>query len=146
LLSKFANYSRIREDRERSTTWSTYYHQLTDGKRIASTYAKEAMLRIQRSSNDGIVFSLSGRIQMADVAELQRLVSLEAPGQDIALDLQDITLVDRDAVKYLARCEAENIALRSCPAYIREWIDAERGSNRLHGDERKQARIQEGDV
>jgi hypothetical protein len=88
------------------------------------------MLRIQRLSDDGIAFSLSGRIQMADVAELQRLISLEAPGQGIALDLQDVTLVDRDAVKYLAGCEAGNIELRNCPAYIREWIDAERGSNR----------------
>lgn len=85
----------------------------------------EAMLRIQRSSNPGVVFSLSGRIEIEDVAELQRLLSLEAAGQDIALDLQDITLVDRDAVKFLARCEAECIKLENCPAYIREWIATE---------------------
>lgn len=85
------------------------------------------MLRIQRSSKRGVVFSLSGRIETEDVAELQRLFSLEVVGQDIALDLQEITLVDRDAVKFLARCEAERIKLENCPAYIREWIDSERG-------------------
>lgn len=85
------------------------------------------MLRIQRSSKRGVVFSLSGRIETEDVAELQRLFSLEAVGQDITLDLQEITLVDRDAVKFLARCEAESIKLENCPAYIREWIDSERG-------------------
>jgi hypothetical protein len=87
------------------------------------------MLRIQRSSNGGVVFTLSGRIETEDVVELQRLLSLEAPGQDIALNLQDITLVDRDAVKFLARCEEESIKLESCPAYIREWIDTERGGS-----------------
>ena len=85
------------------------------------------MLRIQRSSNDRVVFSLSGRIEIDDVAELQRLFSLEAVGQEIALDLRDVTIVDREAVKFLARCEVERIELENCPAYIREWIDAERG-------------------
>ena len=87
------------------------------------------MLRIQRSSNDRVVFSLSGRIEIDDIAELQRLFSLEAVGQEIALDLRDVTLVDREAVKFLARCEVERIELENCPAYIREWIDAERGRN-----------------
>ena len=69
------------------------------------------------------MFSLSGRIETQDVAELQRLLSLEAAGQDITLDLQDITLVDRDAVKFLAHCEAQRIKLENCPPYIREWIE-----------------------
>lgn len=73
-----------------------------------------------------MVFSLSGRIEFEDVAELQRLLSLEVPGQDIAFDLQDVTLVDRDAVKFLARCESESIELENCPAYVRAWIAAER--------------------
>jgi hypothetical protein len=84
------------------------------------------MLRIQRSSSRGVVYSLSGRIETEDVAELQRLLSLEAAGQDITLDLQDITLVERDAMKFLSRCEAESIKLENCPAYIRGWIDTER--------------------
>jgi hypothetical protein len=85
------------------------------------------MLRIQRSAKDRVVFSLSGRIEIEDVAELQRLFRLEAVGQAIALDLQDVTLVDREAVSFLACCEMERIALDNCPAYIREWIVAEKG-------------------
>jgi anti-anti-sigma regulatory factor len=84
------------------------------------------MLKIERSSNRGVVFSLSGRIETEDVAELQRLLSLEATGQDIAFDLQDVTLVDRNAMKFLARCESKSIKLENCPAYVREWIAAER--------------------
>jgi anti-anti-sigma regulatory factor len=87
------------------------------------------MLRIQRSSKRGVVFSLSGRIETEDVVELQRLLSLEAVGQDITLDLQDITLVDRDAVKFLASCEAEGVKLENCPAYVREWIGTDSGGS-----------------
>jgi len=42
------------------------------------------------------------------------------------LDLKDLTLVDREAVKFLERCEADSVKLKNCPAYIREWIVRER--------------------
>jgi hypothetical protein len=87
------------------------------------------MLGIQRSSNFGVVFSLSGRIEAEDIVELQRLLTLEAAGQRITFNLQDLTMVDRDAVKFLARCEEESIRLENCPAYVREWIDTERGGS-----------------
>jgi hypothetical protein len=38
------------------------------------------------------------------------------------LDLREITLVDREAVSYLALCEFRGIRLRNCPPYVREWI------------------------
>ena len=87
------------------------------------------MLRNLRSSNVGLVFTLSGRIEAEDITELQRLLQLDATGQDIAFDLLDITLVDRDAVKFLASCEAESIKLENCPAYVREWIGTESGGS-----------------
>ena len=68
-------------------------------------------------------WALVGRIEMEHVPELQRLLSLEEVDHRIALNLQDVTLIDRDAVKFLARCEADSIRLENCPAYIRVWID-----------------------
>lgn len=84
------------------------------------------MLRIDRSSNRGVVFSLSGRIDTEGVAELERLLSVEPAGHPVAFNLQDVTMVDRDAVKFLAQSESYGIELRNCPAYIRGWINAER--------------------
>jgi hypothetical protein len=84
------------------------------------------MLKIQRSANDKVVFTLSGRIEAEDVAELQRLFDLEGEGDHLTLDLKDVTLLDRDAVKFLARREADGIQLDNCPAYIREWIEREK--------------------
>jgi hypothetical protein len=46
----------------------------------------------------------------------------------VAIELAEVELVSRDAVKVLVRAEAEAIELRSCPAYIREWITNERDS------------------
>lgn len=87
-------------------------------------------LRIERSSKaELVVLSLTGRMGIEDVAELQRLLSLEEIGRRIALDLEDVTLIDRDAVKFLARCEADSIRLENCPAYIREWIGQDRNAS-----------------
>ncbi len=83
------------------------------------------MLRIRRSANGKVVFTLSGRIEAEGIAELQRLFSLEPVGRHLVLDLRDVTLVDRDAVRFLARCEADSIKVENCPAYIREWIERE---------------------
>jgi len=87
------------------------------------------MLKIRRSANEKIVFTLSGRIEIEDVAELQRLLDLELANHNLVLDLRDVTLVDREAVKFLARCEADSIELENCPLYIREWVRRERGRN-----------------
>jgi hypothetical protein len=86
------------------------------------------MWRIEQSASKRVL-SLGGRIQANDIVELQRLLCLEVPSQPIGLDLQDVTVVDRDAVKFLAQCESQNIKLENCPAYIRQWIDAERGGS-----------------
>ena len=88
------------------------------------------MLRIQRKANGKVIFTLSGRIEAEDIDELRRLFELEDSSRKIALDLRDVTLVDRDGVKFLALCEANGIELENCPAYIREWIGRESGRAR----------------
>ena len=86
------------------------------------------MLKIQRSGNGRVVFTLTGRIETDDVKELQQLLALETAGKRLVLDLRDVTLVNQDVVTFLAGCEADSITIENCPAYIREWI--ERGKSR----------------
>jgi anti-anti-sigma regulatory factor len=90
------------------------------------------MLRIQRSSNGEVVFKLSGRIHAGNLGELTTVLQSEARGCHIVLDLGDLTLVDREAVRFLALCEADSIKLKNCPAYISEWIVRERNAGDLH--------------
>ena len=91
------------------------------------------MLRIERSANGQVMFTLSGRMQTEEIKEFQRLLAAEEPGQTLTLNLQDVTLVSQDAVTFLAGCEATGIKLESCPLYIRNWIDQEKGRKRKPG-------------
>ena len=93
------------------------------------------MLKIQRSTNgEVVVFTLSGRIQEEQLAELQRLFQSEADDHELVIDLKEIKLVDREAVVCLESWETGGMRLENCPPYIREWIDAERNrrSRQMH--------------
>ncbi len=80
-------------------------------------------LRIERSAKgDVVAFTLSGRIKREEIAELQRLFEVEGQDRRVILDLKEVKLVDRDAVRFLTCCETNGIQLENCPAYIREWI------------------------
>jgi hypothetical protein len=81
-------------------------------------------LRIERSARQGFtVFTLSGRMQSEEVAELTQLFDTDY--RNIILDLRDLRLADRDAVRFLRNCKAEGMKLENCPAYVREWMDRE---------------------
>ena len=83
------------------------------------------MLRIKRSAKRQVVFTISGRMNAENVAELKQMFKSEAEGRPIVLDLKDLTLVDRDTVRFLKCCEADKITLKNCPAYILHWITKE---------------------
>ncbi|MCU1262908.1 MAG: hypothetical protein JWO80_5793 [Bryobacterales bacterium] len=87
------------------------------------------MLRIQRSANGQVVFTLSGQMDEEPIAELETLISSEGNGRRIILDLKDLTLANENAISFLERCEANGITLKNCPAYVREWINAQRRDN-----------------
>jgi predicted metal-binding protein len=57
------------------------------------------------------------------VAELKKLFDRDYG--NIILDLRDVRLADRDAVRFLRGCEADGMKLENCPAYVREWMDRE---------------------
>jgi anti-anti-sigma regulatory factor len=83
-------------------------------------------LKIQRSAEDGlVVFTLTGRIQVEHLPELQKLLAMEAIDHSVVLDLDQVRLVDRETVKFLQQSEANGAKLENCPAYIREWIEKE---------------------
>ena len=93
---------------------------------MSSASAVGEMLRIQRSENGEVVFTLSGQMENETIAELETLINAEANGRPMALNLKDLTLVNEDAVVFLERCESNGITLEHCPPYIREWINKQR--------------------
>ena len=80
------------------------------------------MLRIHRTANGDVVFTLSGRIDREHIPELEALIAAEGKERRIVLDLKDMTLTGQDGITFLARCEAAGIVLVNCDPYVREWI------------------------
>ncbi len=86
-------------------------------------------LRIDRTvEGDLVVFKLTGRIQAADIPQLLTLLKTESSWHGIVLDLEQIKLVDRDAVLFLALSEMTGAKLRNTSAYIQEWITQEKSA------------------
>jgi anti-anti-sigma regulatory factor len=99
-----------------------FFQQLTFGVGRALLHRKVLMLRIRRTANGEVVFTLSGEIRKEHVAELEALIAAEVKDRRIILDLKDMTLTGQDGIAFLARCEAAGIALANCDPYVREWI------------------------
>ena len=62
-------------------------------------------------------------MEAGQVVELKELFDRDY--RNIILDLRDVRLADRDAVRFLRACEADGMKLENCPAYVREWMDRE---------------------
>ena len=85
------------------------------------------MLRIHRSeANRQVVFKLSGRMDEEHIAALETLIRSETTRPHMVLNLKDVTLVGRDAISFLERCEADGVTLKNCAGYVREWITMQR--------------------
>ena len=83
------------------------------------------MLKIQRKANGDVVFTVVGRLEPDNVGELLQLLAVEPAGRPIVLDLKDLVLVDREAVRFLRGCACQGIELRNCPQYIRTWMESD---------------------
>jgi hypothetical protein len=81
------------------------------------------MFRIRKGGNGQVVFTLSGRIEADDLAEIQEQLAKETGTGHVILDLKDVTLVNQGVVEFLIRCEVNNITLQRCPGYIRKWME-----------------------
>jgi len=76
------------------------------------------------SDGTGTTIRLIGWIQTEHLEELEK--QIRESGQAIILDLEELTLVDVEAVRFLGICEAHGVTLLNCLPYIREWINKER--------------------
>ena len=89
-------------------------------------------LKIQRSQNEGrLVVAPSGRMKLEDVIEAENVFNLEAKGDRLVLDLNEVTQVDRDVVGLLANWELRGIELEHCPSFVRAWILRETAKHEL---------------
>ena len=77
----------------------------------------------RRWTEQGLLLYISGQLAAEDLEVVRTALD---PRRVVAIELAEVELANREAVKLLAQAEAEGIELRNCPAYIREWITNER--------------------
>ena len=90
-------------------------------------------LRIEIDS-DGqrTTIRLIGRMRREHVEELK--AQIKAGGTSVTLDLNEVSLVDLEVIRFLATCQTEGISIVQCSRYINNWIAKERcRSNELPG-------------
>jgi anti-anti-sigma regulatory factor len=82
-------------------------------------------LKIEKySEGTSTTIRLIGRMQGEHMAELEK--QIRESGSKIAIDLEEVDLVDLQIVRFLGMCEAQGITLLNCSPYIRDWIGKER--------------------
>jgi hypothetical protein len=91
-------------------------------------------LKIERiSGKRGTRIRLSGEFR----SDLMDQVKAEIErGGAIALDLEELDLVDVESVRFLNAREAEGLSVLHCSPYIREWMMRERAGQKERKDPR----------
>jgi anti-anti-sigma regulatory factor len=67
---------------------------------------------------------VSGRLQSMHLGALK--TQLEEAQSRVVLDLNGVTLVDVETIRFLNACEQEGVEFLHCWPYIREWMVREK--------------------
>ena len=82
-------------------------------------------LKIEKYSDEySTTLRLIGRMRAEHLPELEK--QIRESESKIVLDLEELNLVDVEAVRFLGTCEAQGVKLLNCSPYIRDWIGKER--------------------
>ncbi len=82
------------------------------------------MLKLERSSDgERTTIRLIGRVRSEHLGEITNQMGMGGP--KVTLDLEEVTVVDVDVVRFLGKCERKGTELVHCPPYVREWISRE---------------------
>jgi len=88
---------------------------------------------------------LSGAFRSEHLDQVKAEIERGGPG--VALDLEEVDLVDVEGIRFLNACEAEGISALHCSPYIREWMLRERGRPKAptHKRKKEQAPLEDED-
>jgi hypothetical protein len=90
-------------------------------------------LKIEKHSDgDSTTIRLIGRMRAEHLEELEKQIRESVPA--VTLDLEEVTLVDVEIVRFLGTCEARRATILNCSLYIRDWIGKETGLERKNDD------------
>ena len=127
-MLNFQQTLKLRRDCKKLTTnistdyeWPRYCHSL----RRESSDRSNVTFKIEKY-HDGhsTTIRLIGRMRAEHLSELEN--QIKESESKIVLDLEELNLVDVEAVRFLGMCETQGVTLLNCSPYIRDWIGRER--------------------
>jgi anti-anti-sigma regulatory factor len=82
------------------------------------------MLGIEIKLAEGsVTLALSGKCNGTSLGELRRAIErARRTHKRVAIDLSEVTLLDRPSLQFLAAQTREDVTLTNCPEYIQPWI------------------------
>jgi len=79
-----------------------------------------------REDDKSLRVHLCGQLTGEYVSELEKTLTLENPDAGkVALDLSNVTFVDREAMVFLCGAKSRNVAIENIPSYVTRWIEQE---------------------
>jgi anti-anti-sigma regulatory factor len=83
-----------------------------------------------QETDQSLKVHLSGQFTREYIVELEQILftgrSPGQPGQNVALDLENVTFVDRDSMGFLCSARSRNVSVENIPSYVIRWIEQER--------------------
>ena len=86
----------------------------------------------KHSDGDSTTIRLIGWMRAEHLEELEKQIRESRPA--ITLDLEEVTLVDVEMVRFLGTCETRGATILNCSLYIRDWIGKETSLERKNDD------------
>ena len=86
------------------------------------------MLKITKQAENARIIrvSLHGHFTGEYIPEVEKALSENGcKDGELALDLGNVTFVDRTAMEFLCRAKSKKISLENTPAYVARWIEQE---------------------
>jgi hypothetical protein len=74
---------------------------------------------------DGTTIRLIGHMQAEYIAHVREEIA--ASRVPTVLDLDEVTLADAEAIRFLVAAEREGVNVHRCAPFIREWMSREAG-------------------
>ena len=94
-------------------------------------------LKIERvSGKRGTRIRMSGELRSEHLDQVKAEIERGGP---VALDLEEVDLVDVESVRFLNAREAEGISVLRCSPYIREWMLRERAGTKRQQENKNEA-------
>jgi hypothetical protein len=81
-----------------------------------------------REEDQSLRVCLCGQFTSEYVAELEKALAPDGAAADskVALDMSNVTFVDREAMVFLCTAKSRNVAIENVPSYVIRWIEQER--------------------